>query len=517
MSDESLGSAVTVKPPCAPHIHTTHHRPSIMPFALLRRALLALLLPLLVAGTVSAQLVAELEPPALEAIHVDDLRRDLVVFASDEMRGRRAGTLDELRAAAWLAERARAAGLEPAGEDGTFFQFFHMRRHELAAASTASIGGAALRWQQDVIAPFPLTARAEAPVTVFEPGASVAGRVVMFQPEPPPADLTGEMEIIQHFAISAFSVLQGILAGGPSAILVVTDSVTEQHFSSLAHLLGRGSYALEGDASGNQLPIPVLIVRSAALPALEEVEGHTASLDLRVQTFFYPSVNVVARVEGSDPALANEHVLFSAHLDHDGTDIVNGEEVIWNGADDNGSGSVALLAIGRAFQQEPGRRSALFVWHGAEERGLLGSRLHAREPTVGAENIVAVLNADMIGRTHPDTTLLLGALPGNRNSTDLAQAALTANELVSHFVIDHTWDDPQHPQRFWQRSDHYPYALSGYPAIFFTTGLHPDYHTPADTPDLIDYHKLTRMARWIYSTGWLVANQDEPPRLDAAP
>jgi hypothetical protein len=486
-----------------------------MPYTLLRRALLALILPLLIAGSVAAQVVAELEPPALDAISVDDLRRDLFFFASDEMRGRRAGALDELRAAAWLAESARAAGLEPAGEDGTYFQFFHMRRHELAAASTASIGDAVLHWQRDAIVPFPLTVRAEAPVTVFGPGADVAGRVVVFQPEPPPADVTAEMEIIQHFANSAFSVLQGILAGGPAAILLVTDSATEQHFGSLAHLLGRGSYALEDDGIEGQLPLPLLIVRSGALPALDAVEGQTASLDLRAQTFSYPSVNVVARVNGNDPALASQHVLFSAHLDHDGTDIIDGEEVIWNGADDNGSGSVALLAIGRAFRQEPGRRSALFVWHGAEERGLLGSRAYAQAPTVDPGSIVAVLNADMIGRSRPDTTLLLGALPGNRNSEDLAQAALTANESIARFVIDHTWDRPDHPERFWMRSDHYPYVLSGYPAIFFTTGLHPDYHTPADTPERVDYPKLARMAQWIYATGWTVANEDEPPALDA--
>jgi Zn-dependent M28 family amino/carboxypeptidase len=188
---------------------------------------------------------------------------------------------------------------------------------------------------------------------------------------------------------------------------------------------------------------------------------------------------------------------------------------IWNGADDNATTSVALLAIGRAFAGKPGRRSALFVWHGAEERGLMGSRWFAKRPTVEGR-IVAVLNGDMIGRSAPDTASLLGALPPHRNSPELVDMALRANEEVSGFVVDHSWDDPEHREGWYYRSDHLPYARVGIPALFFTTLLHDDYHTPFDNPDRIDVTKLTRMTRWMYATGRAVAEADSPPAVDPA-
>src|SRR6185295_3419764 len=123
-------------------------------------------------------------------------------------------------------------------------------------------------------------------------------------------------------------------------------------------------------------------------------------------SFTYPSVNVIAKVPGRDPKLRDEYVLFSAHQDHDGERYtVNGDN-IWNGADDNATTSVALLAIGRAMSASPGRRSALFVWHGSDERGLMGSRWYVKHPTVPLTSIVAVLNGDMMGRNDPGTGAL---------------------------------------------------------------------------------------------------------------
>jgi len=227
-------------------------------------------------------------------------------------------------------------------------------------------------------------------------------------------------------------------------------------------------------------------------------------------------VNVVARVPGRDRRLAGEYVLFSAHQDHDGERYpVNGDS-IWNGADDNATTSVALLAIGRAMAARPGRRSALFIWHGAEERGLMGSRWYVKHPTVPLKSIVAVLNGDMIGRNDPKTAALLGAVGPHRNSPELVQMALDANVAVSKFEVDSSWDDPQHREGWYYRSDHLPYARAGIPALFFTTLLHPDYHTPFDNPDRIDTGKLTKMTRWMYATGRAVAEADKPPAVDPA-
>jgi Zn-dependent M28 family amino/carboxypeptidase len=172
-----------------------------------------------------------------------------------------------------------------------------------------------------------------------------------------------------------------------------------------------------------------------------------------------------------------------------------------------------MLAIGRAVAAHPMRRTALFVWHGAEERGLLGSTWFSRHPTVPKANIVAVINGDMIGRNNPDSAALLGVQPPHKNSNALVAAAYAANALVSHFVIDTSWDNPRHREGWYFRSDHLPYAREGIPAIMFSTLLHLDYHTPRDNPDRIEFPKLTRMAKWMYTTGWIVGMADERPDL----
>jgi Zn-dependent M28 family amino/carboxypeptidase len=236
---------------------------------------------------------------------------------------------------------------------------------------------------------------------------------------------------------------------------------------------------------------------------------------LVTETFEYPSVNVIGAVRGTDPKLRDEFVVFSSHQDHDGVRYVVAGDSIWNGADDNGSTSVALLAIARAWVKQPAKRSALFIFHGAEERGLLGSRYHAAHPVVPLDHIAAVLNGDMIGRNHPDTAALLGSQPPHRNSLGLVQMALEANRATGRFVVDSSWDRPAHPEGWYFRSDHVPYAERRVPSLFFTTNLHQDYHTPRDEPSRIDYPKLERMARWMYMTGWLVGNAPAKPSVDA--
>ena len=261
--------------------------------------------------------------------------------------------------------------------------------------------------------------------------------------------------------------------------------------------------------------VPLLYVQESALGGPLAADATARGVDLHRQ-LQYPSVNIIAKVPGRDPALANEYVLFSAHQDHDGERYaVNGDD-IWNGADDNATTAVALLAIGRAVSASPLRRSALFIWHGSEERGLMGSRWYVKHPTVPLASIVACLNGDMIGRNDPDTAALLGALPPHRNSPELVDMALAANNAVTQFTVDSSWDDPNHREGWYYRSDHLPYARNGVPAMFFTTLLHPDYHTPFDNPDRIDIAKLAKMTRWMYATGRSVGDADKPPAVDPA-
>jgi len=194
--------------------------------------------------------------------------------------------------------------------------------------------------------------------------------------------------------------------------------------------------------------------------------------------------------------------------------LVPGDSVL-AGADDNASVSAAEFAAARAFVARRPKRSLLFVHHGSEERGLLGSRYHSAHPVVPLAQIVAVLNGDMIGRNHPDTATLLGAQPPHRNSSELVELALQANAATGRFVVDTLWDRPTHSEGWYFRSDHLPYARLGVPAIMYSTNLHGDYHTAGDIPERIDYAKLTRMARWMYLTGWYLANAPKRPALDA--
>jgi Zn-dependent M28 family amino/carboxypeptidase len=255
------------------------------------------------------------------------------------------------------------------------------------------------------------------------------------------------------------------------------------------------------------------MVRRAALTQLRE-NGQGVEIRIRSESFDTPSVNIIGVVRGTDPKLRDEYVVFSSHQDHDGVRFNVAGDSIWNGADDNGSTSVALLAIARAWVKQPAKRSALFIYHGAEERGLLGSLWHAAHPVVPLAQMAAVLNGDMIGRNHPDTASILGVQPPHRNSSDLVQMALDANSRTGKFVLDSIWDRPTHPEGWYFRSDHVPYARLGVPALFYSTNLHDDYHTPRDNPDRIDYPKLTRMTQWMYLTGWIVANSKDRPRID---
>jgi Zn-dependent M28 family amino/carboxypeptidase len=310
---------------------------------------------------------------------------------------------------------------------------------------------------------------------------------------------------------------------GAAAVVLIADSVGEQGFAGIASVSARGTYTVVNGAPrfvrpgapppNPSRPVPILLAHRALAG---ELSAPGAMLDIRIrqEVFETPSVNIIGMVRGTDPALRDEYVVFSSHQDHDGVRFPVDGDSIWAGADDNGSTSVALLAIARAWVHQPAKRSALFIFHGAEERGLLGSRYHAMHPVVPLERMVAVLNGDMIGRNSIDSAALMGSQPPHRNSLELVNLAIQANAAAAGFVIDSTWDRPDHPEGWYFRSDHVPYAERRVPALFFSSNLHPDYHTPRDTPERINYPKLYKMSRWMYLTGWLAANAAQRPAVD---
>jgi Zn-dependent M28 family amino/carboxypeptidase len=270
-------------------------------------------------------------------------------------------------------------------------------------------------------------------------------------------------------------------------------------------------------------------------------------IDLAVAVTSTPNhaENVVGLIRGSDPVLKNEYVIISAHLDHIGlSGATPPADNINNGADDDASGSTALLAIARAYAEGAAKgirpkRSMIFLWNAGEEKGLWGSQYFAEFPPVDITKIVANLNIDMIGRTKgpdfkdPDKTHVLVS-PGeilligpNVSSDDLEKTVESTNDAYLKLNLNHFYDttapDKTHDnlgpqprgQRIFYRSDHYNFAKVGVPIAFFTTGVHPDYHRVSDSPDKLDYHEMLIVTKTISAIGWTLASQAGRPALNA--
>jgi hypothetical protein len=461
-------------------------------------------------------------PPALSAIKEADLKKDIFELASDAFRGRRAGTIDEMRAAVWVAQKAQEAGLKPAGEDGTYFQFFNIHRTRIGGRGTFVLNNQPLVLWKQVWPTQPLESHISGPVlwlnSMADTTKDLSGKIVAVKivpPNPVPARWVS----LWGYRYTASAIRQQSAAlrrKGAIAVIIVANDVTEDAMAFIGFNYQSGLYQIDGvpvSTANRPIGIPVMLVKQNFETVLQQPNA-TVKADFEVERFDYPSVNVVAKAAGTDAKLRNEYVLFSGHHDHDGVGNPVGQDSIWNGADDNASVTVGMLAIARAWTTKPGKRSALFVWHGAEERGLLGSKWYAAHPTVDKQAIVAVLNGDMIGRNSVDSAALLGTLAPHKNSTALVDMAMKANTALTRFTVDFSWDDAKHPEGWYFRSDHAPYAQAGIPSIFFTSLLHPDYHTPKDEPAAINITKLTKMTKWIYATGWLVSQTDEKPALD---
>jgi Zn-dependent M28 family amino/carboxypeptidase len=229
---------------------------------------------------------------------------------------------------------------------------------------------------------------------------------------------------------------------------------------------------------------------------------------------------------GSDPKLKDEYVALGAHYDHVGTSS-KGPDRVFNGADDDGSGTTALLGVAEALSrgQVKTKRSVLFVWHAGEERGLLGSDFFTTFPTVPLDRIIAQLNIDMIGRSRApgDTSAANASLTGPNEvyvigskmmSTDLGELSERVNKGFLDLSFNYKYDDPDDPSRFFFRSDHYNYARKGIPIIFYFSGVHEDYHKPSDEVSKIDFTKMEKVTRTVYATLLALADAPSRPKVD---
>lgn len=277
-------------------------------------------------------------------------------------------------------------------------------------------------------------------------------------------------------------------------------------------------------AGGKSLNKVKKSIDTSLTPSVFELDGVTLSGSLENEISEAPSENVVAFIEGSDPALKDEVVVVSSHYDHIGINSNAEGDRINNGADDDGSGTVAILEIAEAFIKAKAdgvgpRRSILFLNVTGEEKGLLGSAYFAdSDPLVPVENIVTNLNIDMIGRfdpTHPQRSenyvYIIGS---NLISQELHDINMKVNDITgTSLELDERFNSKDDPNQFYRRSDHWNFGKHSVPFIFFFTGTHEDYHGVGDEPEKIEYERMTRITRLIFATAWQVANQDARPAV----
>ena len=549
-----------------------------------------LLLPITAAAqrknTKPAKAVTETSADAkagLEAITAAQMREMLTFIAADELEGRNTPSQGLDIAAKFLAYNLSRWGFKPAGDNGAFFQRFNVRRGQIdGGQTTLTLGAQTFKFGDDLL-PRPLIGKAQGKlvyvghgllvkaknVNAFA-GLDVKDKIVIaaegaFPAGVQPMDLNGKLGVdfdtASHYAlthgakgvllvpsptvIKSWDKLKGSLSNSrpgidksgetPSALL--TAYVGEKTLSALFE--GEkisGAAVLQEVANGK-------FTDSFALKGDKEV-----TLNVAGNLEILPTQNVVAIWEGSDATLKQEYVALGAHYDHIGsraqpdqgkTDAwsryrsflemagrTGGKDMLSNGADDDGSGTAAVLALAEALTKAPKpKRSILLVWHAGEEWGLWGSEYFTDHPTVSLNQIVTQLNIDMIGRsraadnkherdkglTDPTSIYVIGS---KKMSSELGQLSEAVNAGYLKLGFDYKYDDPNDTERFFYRSDHYNYARKGVPIIFYFDGVHQDYHGVDDEVDRIDFDKMEKVTRTVFATMWELANRPARVKVD---
>ncbi|MGQ0703960.1 MAG: M28 family peptidase [Gemmatimonadales bacterium] len=462
------------------------------------------------------------------------VRSRIYLIAHDSMGGRNTPSPGLDKTARYIASEFRRFGLKPGGDSGSFLQRYPIARRQLLAARsvvsfknagenrtiTSSLAqGAAL-----LFGPTAASASGEVllvgglgALDTLPPAEAVKGRVVVYVPGP-----NTQLNRVGFRALSRL----GTLGASAVAIVVSSDSL----FAAYARNQG-----LVQTVVGRRGGIPVVavlergiteqvpeaaqefaMVRDAPVAVMQPVPDWAGEIVLRDTALTETlAPNVVGILEGSDPALRDQYLVYSAHMDHIGTAgqpgascRARGGDSICNGADDDGSGTVGIVELAKAFSQPGARakRSIIFLTVSGEEHGLWGSQWFATNPPVPLERIVANFNADMIGRNWKDTVVAIGKEHSDLGAT-LARVN-SAHPELGLTVIDDPWPD----ERFYFRSDHYNFAVKGVPILFFFTGVHADYHQATDSPDKIDAEKESRILRLMFYLGREVGNASERPK-----
>jgi len=503
----------------------------------------------------------------------------LYKFADDSMMGRLAGTKWNDMGTAYIASEVKRLGLTPAGENGGYFQSPLIQK-TFDSTSFISVGEKkfalwkdfAPRHQGDTLAELanvPVVFGGEwGDTTSFIDSAQASGKVVVIRLNKGPDGRRDYSTVNRNMLTARFS----------SAAAIAVAQLDYLPEGYLEHQYAEPQVSLKEDPSSAVRKPPYFYVTDAVADTMlgakiegaqKGAAGRAVSARILANTGVAPGRNVLAILPGSDPVLRNQYVVIGAHDDHigfnqrpadhdsikalmmhagqQGADSPDPKptpeqwvkiratmdslrklhpsrpDSIYNGADDDGSGSMALLEIAERFATASAKpkRSVIFAWHVGEEEGMLGSSYFTDHPTVSRDSIVAQLNIDMIGRGRAadatgeskDGKLLRGGkgylqLIGSRRlSTELGDLIEATNKRGKlGFNFDYALDANGHPQNIYCRSDHWAYARWGIPVVFFTTGGHADYHQVTDEPQYIDYGHMSQVAQLIHAAATNVAN-----------
>lgn len=477
------------------------------------------MLPVAVAVTLTPAFAARLAaqaPPEVggvadraATITAVDMQRRIGILAHDSMGGRDTPSPGLEKTARYIAGEFGAFGVKPAlGTD--FLQWYPLTRVGPGSRSGQSLvlrqGGSMYQLDPSseyLSLPVGEAVRASGPLAIPEAeGRAEAGSVLVLRAT---AQNLGER----------LGELRGMLAGGPVGALIALDA-PDRYLSGVRLFFESDRLTL---GRPETLDVPAAIVPLASLPGAlrrsvehgEVPAGWTADLRSSATVRVDSAMNVVGWLEGSDPALRDEYVVFTAHMDHVGVGRPVEGDSIYNGADDDASGTAGIVELAQAFASGPRpRRSLVFMTVSGEEKGLLGSEWYSEHPLFPLDRTVATVNMDMIGRNWEDTIVVIGK--GESTLGALAERVASDHPELGLAVIDDLWPE----ERFYFRSDHYHFARKGVPILFFFNGVHPDYHRPSDEPDKIKAEKAARIVRLVYLIGIEVANADDRPAWDPA-
>lgn len=469
---------------------------------------------------------------AAESITEADVRQRIFIIAHDSMGGRDTPSPGLTKTANYIASEFKRFGLKPGGDAGSYLQKYPIARKQLLpdrstiafSNGTAGINATFARGAALISGPSNASAKGSVVLVggALNPDSiragDVKGNVVVYVPAA--SD--------QRLNRSSLRALQQLGAAGAAAIVMVisTDSVFAQYargqtFPRTVVGASRGVPMIAILEKGIVEQVPEAAdqfgqLRSAPTMVTVPMSDWSGEISLRDTTLTQSyGPNTVGILEGSDPILRNEYIVFSAHMDHVGTVgqpgagcRPRGADSICNGADDDGSGTVGVVELAEAFTR-PGarpRRSVIFLTVSGEEHGLWGSGYFANNPPVPVNQIVADLNADMIGRNWKDTIVAIG-----REHSDLGTTLAKVNKAHPELrmsAIDDRWPE----ERFYSRSDHFNFAVKGVPILFFFNGVHEDYHQATDSPDKIDAEKESRILKLLFYLGQEVANAANRPK-----